>query len=372
MLPEIVGFGAGRARRRQFQEDGQSARLRDLISSSASAPGGTQLARLAEMIRRSPRTRGRLAAWLAAAAAVSALAFPQIARAQPTKLYYAEFSAGTISVANADGSSPVLLVTSLGQVDSLALDPSGGRLYWTSSSLNVIQRSNLDGSAVQTVLSGLPSPRALAVNLAAGKLYWTEQVSNLVRSANTDGTNAQTLASENNPQGVAVDVAGAHLFWSGNVAGVIRRSGLDGSNPQVIVTQSGVAGLAVDAAASKLYFTECTTNSVRRANFDGSGLEILVTGQQECVARVAVDSAGGMFYFSDDGAGTIARARINPLGAPQTVLNGLNGPLGIAVLSSSAPVPALDGRWSVLLATLLLMAAGPGLALYRKRGRFPR
>jgi DNA-binding beta-propeller fold protein YncE len=301
----------------------------------------------------------RLAASFAVLVTAGTLLFPRSANAQATKLYYAQFQGQTLSAANPDGSSPTTLLSGLGQVDSVALNPTGGNVYWTVTSTGQIQRASLSGAGVTTLLSGLGAPRAIALNVPGGTMYWTEQNTNLVREANITGTGAQNLATESNPQGIALDLVGGHLFWSGETAGVIRRAGLDGSSPQIIVTQAAVLGLAVDANASKLYYTECSTNSVRRANFDGSNIETLVTGLGACPSRVAVDSVGAMFYFSDDGSGTIQRQVTNLSSGLQTVLSGLNAPAGVALLvpAPPPPVPALGGRSLALLVGALMLLA---------------
>jgi len=289
---------------------------------------------------------------LATLTAAVPLLLARDASAQATELFVASYAHGTISVSNPDGGgSATVLVSGLGEVDGVAIDPTGGNLYWASVSTGLLQRATLSGTGVVTVLSGLAAPRAIALNVEAGTMYWTELGSGLVREANIDGTSPRTLATEAYPAGLALDLVGGHLFWSGETAGQIVSAGLDGGSPQVIISQPQVLGLAVDPSAAKLYFAECAEGTIRRANFDGSNIEVLVTGLAACPTRIAIDPVAGMFYFSDNGSSVVLREAISLSGGAQPVAHE-DLPTGIALLIPTpsacvSPPSGLLGWWTL-------------------------
>jgi DNA-binding beta-propeller fold protein YncE len=208
------------------------------------------------------------------------------------KIYWANFSSGTIRVANLDGSGTAsTLFGSEGSPCGVAIDPAAGKIYWANFSSGTIRVANLDGSGTASTLYGTESgPSGVAIDPAANKIYWTNQVGTTgVRVANLDGSGtASTLfGSEANPIGVAIDPAANKIYWADlgsccSGPGAIRVGNLDGSGTASTLFggEAGPAGVAIDPAANRIYWANFGPGVIRVGNLDGSGAAAdLFTGQ---------------------------------------------------------------------------------------------
>jgi len=138
---------------------------------------------------------------LTAAALVSTFCLSSLAQEKATKAYFLEFQGQRLTQTNPDGSGRTVLFSGIGQINSIAVDPSKQLMYWTNTSSGLIQRARTNGLQLQTVLSGLRSPRGIAIDPVAGKVYWGEQDLPLLKRANLDGSGMEQLVSENYPFG---------------------------------------------------------------------------------------------------------------------------------------------------------------------------
>ncbi|MCG8461765.1 MAG: hypothetical protein MI919_36245 [Holophagales bacterium] len=171
------------------------------------------------------------------------------------KIYWVEFAGSTthsVKRANLDGSNleNLVFLDLQGNRNGIALDLEAGKIYWTLC-VGIIRRSNLDGSAVEDLLSGLGCLGEIAVDPAGGKLYWADAASGdpRIQRSNLDGTDLEDLVVTglDQPIGIAVDAEAGHLYWADRGAQRIQRSHLDGTGVIDIVTGiEGFWGIALD------------------------------------------------------------------------------------------------------------------------------
>ena len=113
----------------------------------------------------------------------------------------------------------------------VALDRAAGKIYWANYTASSIRVANLDGTGVAATLFAEPpgsGPSGIVIDRAAGKIYWTNQHSDEVRVANLDGSGtASTLfgppEAGGNPIGLAIDSTAGKVYWAA------LRSGRSGS-----------------------------------------------------------------------------------------------------------------------------------------------
>ena len=165
----------------------------------------------------------------------------------------------------------------------VALDRAAGKIYWANYSANSIRVANLDGTGVAATLFAEPpgsGPSGVVIDRAAGKIYWTNQDSDQVRIANLDGSGtASTLfgpaEAGDNPLGLAIDPAAGKVYWA--ALDVCRSDqGREprrlGSASTLFAGEDGPGGVALDATAGKLYWaTFRGGGKIRTGNLDGSG-----------------------------------------------------------------------------------------------------
>ena len=267
------------------------------------------------------------------------------------KIQRANLDMGNLEVSNVED----LVTQGLEDPRGIALDVAGGKMYWTDEGTEKIQRANLDGSNVEDLVTGLRGPDGIALDVAGGKMYWTDtnttwRGTDKIRRANLDGSNVEDLVTQGleNPRGIALDVAGGKMYWTDSRTEKIQRANLDGSNVVDLVTQGleDPNGLALDVAGGKMYWTDTNTYSwstdkIRRANLDGSNVVDLVTQGLEDPNGLALDVAGGKMYWTDFGTEKIQCANLDGSNV-QDLVTRLNGPAGIAIVSSSLVNPTTE------------------------------
>src|SRR6476661_5635776 len=164
---------------------------------------------------------------------VAALLLPASASAADS-IYWASESC-FVGAGNLDGSGTAsTLFGSEGGPCGVAIDPAADKIYWANFSSGTIRVANLDGSGTASTLTNASSegnPCGVAIDPAANKIYWTNQTSGTVRVANLDGSgSAATLfGSEGNPIGLAIDPAANKIYWGNFGSGAIRVANLDGT-----------------------------------------------------------------------------------------------------------------------------------------------
>ena len=226
-----------------------------------------------------------------------------------SRVYWTDWSRGTISRTNLDGSGRVEpLVSGLDNPLGLALDVTRRKMYWTDYEFfedesGKVQRANLDGSGVETLVTGLDGLRGIALDVAGGKMYWTS--SDGIWSANLDGTEVKTLNTDwgaSGSRGIALDIAGGKMYWANDWTSTIRRANLDGSGVETLVSGlESPQGIALDIAGGKMYWADedwgGTGGTIQRANLDGTNIEILVSGL-ESPQGIALYVANNKLYWT--------------------------------------------------------------------------
>lgn len=191
-----------------------------------------------------------------------------------------------IRSASFSGGSPSVVATyaNPGDAYGLAADPVNQRLYWSDGS--TIRRSNYNGSGLTTVVSGLGNVQAIEVDPVAGKIFWAARGTTAeIGSANLDGTSPQTLlslATGTIPSGITVDPATQTIFFSSLVGGTISTLPYSGgSATQLMSGLSAPAGLDLEPVLNRLYVVQKNARSVGWTTPAGVGFTTIFTGGGE-------------------------------------------------------------------------------------------
>lgn len=134
--------------------------------------------------------------------------------------------------------------------EGVALDLANGKVYWANWSAKTISRSNLNGSVVEQVVAGITvGPEGLDVDAAGGKIYWAQ--GDGLNRADLNGANIEQLID--NTYGlvadVVLDVAAGKLYVAAATA--ILRADLNGANLEVISTTGGTE-IALDLSVDTM------------------------------------------------------------------------------------------------------------------------
>ncbi len=164
-------------------------------------------------------------------------------------------------------------------------------------------------------------------------LYWASNTGNEIFRANTSELAAESLMlGQQFPFDVAIDALASKLYWVDS-GGNVRRANLDGSSAELLHSNSGELffGIALDVPAGKMYWTVTGVPSrIVRANLDGSQVETVVSGLQMPVG-IAIDSIGSHVYWTDNSSSLIQRANLDGSNIETLVSDGLSGPVAIAL-----------------------------------------
>jgi DNA-binding beta-propeller fold protein YncE len=228
--------------------------------------------------------------------AVHSFQSPSANAAPPTlgKLYWSNFSFGTIESANLDGTGKQVVVSGLGDPRGVEFDNQAGHLYWTDLATHKIQRSDANGANIINVVSlGTSHANDIVVDQTSSRLYWTDNPNGRIQRSDLLGNNIETLITTgtNELTELELDVSNSKMYWTEFTSGRIRSANLNGTSPQTLV--SGLAeprGLALDLLDGKVYWTEFGGGSnprIQRSNLDGSNIQLLFQG-------VTVDEPGGI------------------------------------------------------------------------------
>ena len=100
-------------------------------------------------------------------------------------------------------------------------------MYWTDWGDNPkIERAALDGSdRIVLVNTSLGWPNGLALDTERGKLYWGDAQTDVIEVADLDGKNRRTLVQETVPHLFGLSLLGmcfVCMFFVGHPSGVIK------------------------------------------------------------------------------------------------------------------------------------------------------
>lgn len=216
-----------------------------------------------------------------------------------TALFWCNGTNASIYVAERDGSGTAPLITALNEPHDIAVDTNKKKLYFTDTQAETIYRSNLNGTNQETVLSGLGEIYGIAVD-PAGQFYWTDSTGSIWR-ANIDGSGSPTEIRNGlgEPHDLAIDTTNGKLYVTETGDGKISRSNLDGSSAEDLLTGlSEPYGIAVDPSGQKIYWTDYGEQAVQRANLDGTNTEAIVNNLQQ-PHDIIIDTSNAKLYFTD-------------------------------------------------------------------------
>ncbi|MFA5457881.1 MAG: YncE family protein, partial [Synergistaceae bacterium] len=176
-----------------------------------------------------------------------------------TKVYVANYGAGTVSVIDTSSNTVSATVTVGTNPIGVAVNPAGTKVYvanYGAGTVSVIDTSSNTVSATVTV--GV-SPYGVAVNPAGTKVYVANSGAGTVSVIDTSSnTVSATVTVGTNPRGVAINPAGTKVYVANGGAGTV--SVIDTSSNTVSATVTvGVSpfGVAVNPAGTKVYVANC-------------------------------------------------------------------------------------------------------------------
>lgn len=220
------------------------------------------------------------------------------------RLYWCDsFQRGVFS-STLTGDSVRTLVSNLVLPIDIALDVEQNKMYWTDFSGGTIGRANLDGSEAVALITGaanpltnpddetqvasasntaaaLGGPFGLTLDLQNGKIYWTELNGNRIGRANLDGTQIETVLTSpntNGPRGIRLDVANQKIYYLDASVDRIKRANFNGANVETLVTLSATAFLELlelDLSEGKMYWSDFGLDNIASANLDGGNMQVL-------------------------------------------------------------------------------------------------
>jgi DNA-binding beta-propeller fold protein YncE len=278
---------------------------------------------------------------------------------------------GEIVRINSDGNGRTNLITNLGSPQGIAVDPVGGMMYWANPTAGTISRANLNGTGATTILNsgnGLGSPTYLFLDTGNNFIYWSDPANNAIGRARLDGSsptsNLGLTSSPIRPYGISLDLVNGAVFFSDRNANSVDRILLSGGPPVQLAIGFVPGNVAYNPNDTNLYYTDTTNNRIWQIpGFGGSTPSTLaVAGAGANPIDLALDLAGNNLYWVDAGAGDI---RVVPIagGLSNTILSGLNAPMGIAFELSPTNVPE-----PASLMLLGLTAAGAAAYAWQRRG----
>jgi sugar lactone lactonase YvrE len=304
------------------------------------------------------------------------------APANADKVYWTVFDGPRIQRANLDGSEVELLLDDtdgVSQPISIDLHLGGGKMYFTDPGVARVRRADLDGENLEDLVTGLGLLSGIAVDPANRKIYWCDFGTDKIQRANLDGTGVTDVVTTGlvKPQGIALDVVGERMYWTDTDAHKIARASLEGEEIEDLVTGLGsLAGIALDVSNGKMYWCNWTDGIVHRANLEipqgetpgsRSDIENVVAGLMY-PNGLALDLTHGLMFWTDTDTMSIHRATLDGQGV-QTIVTIDEGLIsGITLDVSPDPVPAVS-TWGLAVMILLMLSAGTVVFVRRGRGR---
>ncbi len=221
----------------------------------------------------------------------------------------------------------------------LALDVTANQLYWGDDTVANprIRKCNADSCTTPAdVITGLGSVGDVALDPVNNKLYWVDWWNGIIRRANPDGSGAATIYTLAPPATLgflALDVEdGSHLYWteSSEFFGRIRRANLDGTAPADLVTGLGNPfGLALDFPQPEMMVQGNGTEIINGDLSPAAGDHTDFGG-----ADRVIGSVGRTFTVRNPGRGPL-----NLTGSPNRVIIGGTHPADFSVtLQPGSPV----------------------------------
>ncbi|XP_012580569.1 PREDICTED: low-density lipoprotein receptor-related protein 5 [Condylura cristata] len=225
-----------------------------------------------------------------------------------------------IECANLDGQQRYVLVnTSLGWPNGLALDLQEGKLYWGDAKTDKIEVIDIDGSERRTLLED-KLPHIFGFTLLGDFIYWTDwQRRSIERVHKVKASRDVIIDQLPDLMGLkAVSVAKAEgrshvcrLPWpegpgvrlTAPAPQTISRAFMNGSSVEHVV-EFGLdypEGIAVDWLGQNLYWADTGTNRIEVARLDGQFRQVLVWRDLDNPRSLALDPTRGYIYWTEWG-----------------------------------------------------------------------
>ncbi|MBU0475684.1 MAG: hypothetical protein KKF62_16160 [Bacteroidetes bacterium] len=270
-----------------------------------------------------------------------------------SKIYWVDSGTGKLQRANTNGTSIEDLVTSLSDLNAVAVDNVNGKVYWGKGiSPAKIGWSYLDGSSSNSNLISFVTASNvadIAVDIDNGKIYWTDNISDKIYRANLNGTTIEeVLTGLSDPAGCSIDLINNKIYWVERSGQKICRANMDGSNIETIINSglSSPYGLDVDFINSKIYFSDFGSGKIQKANLDGTNVTDVLTGLGFDIDAISLDITNGVIYYATYNS-TIKKVNTNGSGN-STVVSGLVSTTGVHFYSTEVLPVELSSFYGAL------------------------
>lgn len=133
-------------------------------------------------------------------------------------LYWTDTGTDRIEVARLGGLyRKVIISEGLAEPRAIAVAPVVGWMFWSdwNDKNPKIERSNLDGSErIVIVSTTLGWPNGLALDLDNLKIYWCDAKLDKIEYSNMDGSDRRELTNDNLPHVFGFSLMGDYLYWT--------------------------------------------------------------------------------------------------------------------------------------------------------------
>jgi DNA-binding beta-propeller fold protein YncE len=288
-------------------------------------------------------------------------------------LYWTEYGSDRICRGNIDGTGQTVLVSGLGHIIGLDIDPSAKKMYWLNRSTFKVQSANLDGSEVVDLVS-MPQdtdpakgPLSVCVDATNRQIYWTPgniyPTGYSIYRSNSDGTGTvRLIGGLSIPDAMAVDPTAGYIYWGEHGTQRIARAELDGTGITTLAnwqTSGGGTGIALDRQIQQVYWSQSNDHIIRQANLDGTNPTTLLSLGTERPFGLSLDPGDNEIFWDDFDGGRIRCADLDGTNV-RTVFSGLSKPRSVIFVAASVPEPG---------SLLMLSVAATSLVTYAWRRR---
>ena len=252
------------------------------------------------------------------------------------KLIISDRGAGSIKIANFDGSSSEVLIPSAGtNVRGIATDLSMGLIFYADNGSDIIYKTKIDGSERTAIIqSGLGFPADITIDRFSKKIYWCDRNNDRIECSDYNGKNRRTVINTNDPYYLDLDLVNKKIYWGDFSGGNIFRVSMENTNDveQVVSGLIRTRGVKVDPYGGFYYWCDRESHKVQRKPIIGGQIEDLYTGL-DTPHGMTLDIRSGKVYWVDTGTNSIggkgakavSRGDMDGSG-PQEILASMNQP----------------------------------------------
>lgn len=224
------------------------------------------------------------------------------------KLIISDRGAGSIKIANFDGSSSEVLIPSAGtNVRGIATDLSMGLIFYADNGSDRIYKTNIDGSERTVIIgSGLGFPADITIDRFSKKIYWCDRNNDRIECSDYDGNNRRTIINTNDPYYLDLDLVNKKIYWGDFSGGNIFRAPLNDTRSveNIVTGLIRTRGVKVDPNGGYYYWCDRESHKVQRKPINGGEIEDLYTGL-DTPHGMTLDIRAGKIYWVDTGTNSI-------------------------------------------------------------------